>query len=227
MRLFDLTISSQAKLTIGEATPLEIARLLSSFAKTRNAGGSNGEFLSHALRSAGDKLLFHTPAELTTVAFAFGSLLDLKPDSETQRQIAGLFGKVRRYSLSALHLFEFRDLIGMLVTASRWLPLSCPRADLDKFVGRGVYLLEENFGSGPVDRSRGFKHVSTTSCTACTAGVGKSCWERSNCVVEGGREVVGNCQRVLHPTCDFLSSVPMDTRVWGLSMGTELARMGA
>eukprot|EP00392_Amoebophrya_sp_AT5.2_P011026 g11101.t1 len=66
-------IADQAKFTIGEATPLEISRIIHSFAR---CALDEEKFVRYCLASAGEKLLFHTPAELGTVAYAFGNLLE-------------------------------------------------------------------------------------------------------------------------------------------------------
>ncbi|CAD7937093.1 unnamed protein product [Amoebophrya sp. A120] len=202
-RLFE-SIAYHAKFTIGEATPLEIARVIHSFAR---CGMDEEQFVRYCVSSAGEKLLFNTPAELSTVAYAFGMLLEYyravaqrleqtqmlantaqttstssspSPDNisqtgstsrsnvdetglrkvvDTGQHVAvvscnaqnpstsstkveqklsllrSLYAKIRKYSLSSLHLFELKDLTAVLVVFSRW-EIAFPLHDLAVFANR-------------------------------------------------------------------------------------------
>lgn len=111
-------IAARALACVADATPLELARLLQSFAKAGHM--QHVETLwTHGVSHVGDKLLFMAPAELVSAAFAFGQLMEVVP-THMQPRLEGLFERLRYAAVSGIVLFQPKEVISLVTTYARW-----------------------------------------------------------------------------------------------------------
>ncbi|KAF4749247.1 hypothetical protein FOZ62_021411 [Perkinsus olseni] len=114
-------IAGRALATLGEATPMELARLLLAF--TSDSGGviiPPKQLLESSLECARDKLMFMAPAELVNVAFAFGQVREsLTSASDIALLDASIFERLRFSAVSSAPLFLASEVAGLLQVYSR------------------------------------------------------------------------------------------------------------
>ncbi|KAF4709756.1 hypothetical protein FOZ63_027863 [Perkinsus olseni] len=132
-------IAGRALATLGEATPMELARLLLAF--TSDSGGviiPPKQLLESSLECARDKLMFMAPAELVNVAFAFGQVREsLTSASDIALLDASIFERLRFSAVSSAPLFLASEVAGLLQVYSRWrIPFG--HSDLAVMVSRLV-----------------------------------------------------------------------------------------
>ncbi|KAF4667775.1 hypothetical protein FOL46_002346 [Perkinsus olseni] len=115
-------IAGRALATLGEATPMELARLVLAF--TSDSGGVISppkQLLESSLECARDKLMFMAPAELVNVAFAFGQVREsLTSVSDIALLDASIFERLRFSAVSSAPLFLASEVAGLLQVFARW-----------------------------------------------------------------------------------------------------------
>jgi hypothetical protein len=130
-------IAEKSRLTISEATPGEISKLIGAFARVNIAPTS---LLELSLHVATDKLMFMTPTELVSTAFSLGQILEHIPIDQSEA-LGRVFEKLRFAALSSLPLFQPRDLASLLLSFSRW-KAPFPGTDLNRVLNRLVSMSE-------------------------------------------------------------------------------------
>eukprot|EP00922_Rhytidocystis_sp_ex-Travisia-forbesii_P050401 GHVS01074932.1.p1 GENE.GHVS01074932.1~~GHVS01074932.1.p1 ORF type:complete len:512 (-),score=97.86 GHVS01074932.1:2421-3863(-) len=111
------TIAERAGSMLGEATPLELSRLLYAFSRV---GLDEPTLFDSSLQLAIDKLVFMSPAELVSTAFAFGQVRQLLLPTHKAAKLDSLFARVRYSSLASLLLFNAEQIAALLQTYARW-----------------------------------------------------------------------------------------------------------
>ncbi|KAF4658311.1 hypothetical protein FOL47_008022 [Perkinsus chesapeaki] len=137
-------IAGRALATLGEATPMELARLVLAF--TGDSGGAvkpPRQLLEASLECARDKLMFMAPAELVNVAFAFGQVREsLTAASDIALLDSSIFERLRFSAVSSAPLFLASEVAGLLQVYSRWrIPFG--HSDLAVMVSRLITTAEK------------------------------------------------------------------------------------
>ena len=121
--LFNL-IAERVYPAIGEATPAELARLLTALAR---AGIDVTEFAQATTEACRDRFRFMNSSELVSAVFAFGSVCEYIPiaDTDPNDPVTTLLSLLKSAFISALPLFQAKETASVLLSFSRWrIPLS-------------------------------------------------------------------------------------------------------
>jgi len=110
-------IFEELKSSLSEATPQELARLLTAFARAEVE--SFDKIFPYCLKAARYQVIFLTPKQLCNAAFAFGEVLEITP-KECIPELHNLFKIFVKAGVHSLHLFAYDDIISFLTSYSRW-----------------------------------------------------------------------------------------------------------
>ena len=113
--LYEL-IQSRVAPVLGEATPVEISRLVAAFAK---AGVPTTGLLEATVGTCGDKFKYMSPSDLVNAVYGFGSVCEFIPLS-TNYPLIELLNLLKRACIDSLALFQFREIAAVLQSFSRW-----------------------------------------------------------------------------------------------------------
>ncbi len=99
---------------LGEATPVEISRLISAFAK---AGIMTEPLLEATIGMSRDRFRLLSPTDLVTAIYGFGSVCEFV---EPNCSLIELLNSLKRACITNLPQFQSREIAAVLVSFSRW-----------------------------------------------------------------------------------------------------------
>eukprot|EP00397_Hematodinium_sp_SG-2012_P030261 GEMP01032043.1.p1 GENE.GEMP01032043.1~~GEMP01032043.1.p1 ORF type:complete len:476 (+),score=81.80 GEMP01032043.1:46-1473(+) len=132
-------ICTELERTLDEATPQELARLVTAFAKAEVQAFER--IFPACLKAAREQVIFMTPKQVSTAAFAFGEVLEIAP-RECVAELHQLFKVFEKTGLRSMHLFALEDIISFLTSYARW-HLNFDQQTLASFLRRATTLARD------------------------------------------------------------------------------------